>query len=156
MEDFYREVRQYLRMGAMEKLSMNPEKLTLKRLSKAMVKYEDFTKELIPEETPKKIRKYINIPRMIYDLYMEDKILVFQYDADEKEDDAMSFMSDSELSDSDDFMACFVNGVKLLDEYEVREQITANNITGGYWDPKIHWIFDKSRLVQKAESDPVQ
>ncbi len=150
MENFYKEVRNYLRYGAMDSLPLNPKKLTLKRLSKAIVKYEDYCNSLIPEETPKQIRPYINIPRIIYDLYMEDKILVFVYDHDKKDDDAMSFMSDSELSDDDEFVLQFVEGVKLLDEYDVREQITANNITGGFWDPKIHWVFDKRKLMEKT------
>jgi hypothetical protein len=31
---------------------------------------------------------------------------------------------------------------------DMREQITANNYTGGFWDENIHWVLELKRLLQ--------
>jgi hypothetical protein len=35
----------------------------------------------------------------------------------------------------------------LLDDVDIREQITANKYTGGYWDESIHWVLDLRTII---------
>ncbi len=108
----------------------------------AIQPYADFLETLVPQGTP--YAKYIHKERMLYDLFMNDEIMVFRYDA---EDDDESFYSESELSDDiSSETKSFINDVRLMDESDFREQITANEFTGGYWTPHHHWVLSKNAL----------
>lgn len=116
-------------------------------VAKAVVRYDKFLEELVNKnEIPSKLMKYINRELMVYDMYMADEILVFCYDPKDEEDGGESFASAAEYADEHYDETNFVNGVKVLDEYDFREQITANKFTGGYWEPKIHWVVRKKDL----------
>lgn len=109
--------------------------------------YADFYRELIPDGTPESLKPYIHRERMLYDLYQDDKIMVFRYDpADDSDDDAESFYSNSELEEDEEKVKNFVNGILMLDEYYFREQLTANEFTGGYWDADHHWVLSRDKL----------
>lgn len=126
--------------------SENPhfKNVTKENIIEAILPYSLYLKNLVPSNTP--YSKYIHKERMLYDLFMDDEILVFRYDA--YEDDAESFYSESELSDdTSSETKSFINGVRLLDESDFREQITANEFTGGYWIPEHHWVLSKKTLL---------
>ena len=109
----------------------------------AIQPYSEFLETLVPQGTP--YAKYIHKERMLYDQFMNDEILVFQYDAED--DDLESFYSESELSDDiSSETKSFINDVRLMDESDFREQITANEFTGGYWIPQHHWVLSKKVL----------
>lgn len=115
-------------------------------IQKAIQPYEEYLQTLIPHTSVRNdLLPYINRELMVYDKYMNDEIQVFVYDP---RDDTASFFSHSEFEDSSEESTEFVNGVKVRDEYDFREQITANRFTGGYWDPEIHWVIEKRRLQE--------
>lgn len=117
---------------------------TVKRkdVRKVIEPYGPFLDSLIPAETPKSVQKYINREAMVYDMHSNDELLVLCYDP--KDDDTESYFSDSELEDLD--LDDWVNGVKMRDDFELREQVSANQFTGGYLDPSIHWVIRRSAL----------
>lgn len=120
-------------------------KLKPTHIRKAVLPYSNYLESLVPkDDVSDALRPYVNRELILYEKYMNDEIQVFVYDP---KDGNESFFSDSELDDSmDDYT--FINGVKVCDEYDFREQITANRFTGGYWDPKIHWVIEKKRLQE--------
>ena len=137
MDILYSEINEYLK-------EIYPEvKITMDKIRKYTIPYTIFTKSLIPKSVPENIVKYINIPYMIDDLYQNNDILVFRFD---KSDDDDTFISIAEY-DEPEHTAGFINGVKILDETDIREQITANEYTGGYWDEEIHWVLDLKKLL---------
>jgi hypothetical protein len=81
---------------------------------------------------------------MIYDMYVNDEITIFRFDPKEPDDDEC--ISVSELSEPEHENG-FINGVKLMDDFDIREQMLANELTGGHWDPEIHWIVLTSDLL---------
>jgi len=126
---------------------------TVDILKRIIQPYAEFYESLIPDGTPETIRPYIHKERMLYDLYQEDKLMVFRYDpADDSDDDAESFYSNSELEDDEEKVKNFVNGILMLDEYYFREQLTANEFTGGYWEPDHHWVLSRERLLAALNS----
>lgn len=117
-----------------------------KDVRKAIEPYSAFLETLVPAETPAAVRKYINREAMVYDMHSNDELLVLCYDP--KDDDTESYFSDSELEDLD--LEDWVNGVKMRDDFELREQVSANQFTGGYLDPSIHWIIRRTTLKTLA------
>ena len=114
---------------------------TEESVAAAIQPYADFLETLVPQGTP--YAKYIHKERMLYDLFMNDEVMVFRYDAEDDE----SFYSESELSDDiSSETKSFINDVRLMDESDFREQITANEFTGGYWTPHHHWVLSKTAL----------
>jgi hypothetical protein len=133
MEHLYTEVVDYL------KDDFN--KLSLDSVAAHVHNYGDYISTLM--KVPKQMYRYINIPLMIHDKYINGEILVFIYDPN---DDNGTLYSESETIEPESTKG-FINGVKLLDEYDIREQLTANIYTGGYWDPKIYWVLDLKKLT---------
>jgi hypothetical protein len=120
-------------------------------IRKAVVPYAEYLKALTPaEKVSDELLRYINKPLMLYDKYINNEIQVFLYDP---KDDNASFFSDSELDDATEDELDFVNGVKVCDEFDFREQITANKFTGGFWDPEIHWVVERKRLKKVIEEE---
>jgi nitrous oxidase accessory protein NosD len=107
--------------------------------------YGNFIKTIVPENVPKSFHKYVNIPLIINDMYENHEILVFCFDLN---DDNISLVSNSELEDKEGKE--FINNVRFLDDVDVREQITANKYTGGYWDESIHWVVDLRRIISET------
>lgn len=117
--------------------------VTKKNVTDAIQPYNVYLETLVPSNIL--FAKYIHKERMLYDLFIDDMILVFRYDTND--DDAESFYSESELSDdTSSETKTFINDVRLLDESDFREQITANEFTGGYWEPQHHWVLSKKML----------
>jgi hypothetical protein len=140
MNPLFAEAAEYIR------LEWDEFEKTLKphHIRKAVVPYAKYLQSLVPEtEVSEALRPYVNKQLILYDKYMNDEIQVFLYDP---KDDNASFFSDSELDDAAEDEVNFVNGVKVCDEYDFREQITANKFTGGYWDPEIHWVIERKTL----------
>jgi len=122
-----------------------PEKnFTVNAIRKCTVPYTTFTKSLIPVTIPEHLVKYFNIPYMVHDMYQNNDILVFRCNTN---DDNDTFVSNAEY-DEPEHTTGFINGVKILDDVDIREQITANEYTGGYWDEEIHWILDLKKLLE--------
>lgn len=119
--------------------------ITLSDIQNSTISYTKFTNGLIPDTIPKDMVKYLNIPHMVHDLYSNEHILVFRCNTN---DDNDTFISTADYDEPEHTMG-FINGVKLLDDFEIREQITANEYTGGYWDEMIHWILDLRKLQMK-------
>lgn len=128
--------------------------VTVDLLKSIIQPYDTFYKSLVPEGVPAAVKPYIHRERMLYDLYQENKIMVFRYDpVDDSDDDADSFYSNSELEDDEEKVKNFVNGILLLDEYYFREQLTANEFTGGYWESDHHWVLSRERLLAALNSN---
>jgi hypothetical protein len=116
--------------------------------------YGAFYNALIPDGTPDALKPYIHRERILYDLYQNDKVMVFRYDpADDSDNDAESFYSNSELEEDEEKVKHFVNGILLLDDYYFREQLTANEFTGGYWEPDHHWVLSREKLLAALKSN---
>ena len=113
----------------------------------SIVNYGQYLKELVPKKAT--FGKYIHKERMIFDLFMNDDIIVFCYDPqDEDPCETESFYSNNTYGEYTSEARTFVDDVRILDEFDYREQLTANEYTGGYWDPAIHWVLDKKRLLK--------
>jgi hypothetical protein len=124
-------------------------------VSKSIVNYGDFLKTLVPKDTP--FANYIHVQRIVYDMFMDDKILIFRFDPKDPDlTEVESFYSTNEFDDDSSEALTFVNGVRLMDESELREQITANEFTGGYWDPAIHWVLPKKKLISDIQINKVK
>ena len=136
MDTLYAEVHEYL------KIYLSRPTLKKECIIPLISNYRDYVSEIVPKGLPKNIYKYINIPYMIHDLHTDGHILIFCYDAKE---DNESIYSDIEY-DLPEHTQGFINGVKLLDESDIREQITANIYTGGFWDEDIHWVVNLRTL----------
>jgi hypothetical protein len=115
-------------------------------IQKAIQPYDEFMVALVPPRLP--FAKYIHRERILYDLFMKDEILVFRYDA--HDDDSVSLYSNNTYDDESDEALSFVNGVRIMDETDFREQLTANEFTGGYWDPELHWVLVLKDLEPKT------
>ena len=107
----------------------------------SLVPYGDYLKHIVPAETP--FEKFIHKERLLYKLHKEDYILVFRVAED---DDDESFYSNNDFDDSSSEALSFIGDVRVMDESDFRDQLSANEFTGGYWDPKIHWVLSKNRL----------
>ena len=145
MESLYSEIREYLLLR---------EELTCKNISCVKLEdyiqnYDSFLETLVPASVPLRMRKYINTAHMIVDLYQDEEIEIFRFDPI---DDNDTIGSSSDLSEPDHTQG-FINGVKLLDDYDIREQITANEFTGGFWDGRIHWVLNIKKLIRAIMSN---
>jgi hypothetical protein len=54
-----------------------------KQIEQAIQRYDDYCETLMPANTPFAVAKYIHKERMLYDLFMDDEIMVFRYDPNE-------------------------------------------------------------------------
>lgn len=118
-------------------------------IQSAMEPYDEYMGNLVPDDTP--FEKYIHRERMLYDLHDQDEIVVFRYDSKDESDsesdsDTSTCYSNSEYDESSSEALSFINNVRIMDEGDFRDQIMANEFTGGYWDPIIHWVLSKTRL----------
>ena len=122
--------------------------VTVNHIRKILVPYDQFLGSIVPSNTP--FAKYIHKERILYDLYMEDEILVFRYVPD---DDAISLYSNNDFDDVSSDAKSFINNVRVLDEWDFREQLTGNEFVGGLWEPSEHWVLSKSALkvVQRSK-----
>jgi hypothetical protein len=144
MDRLYDEAAEYIRYEWKD-LASN---LKLHHLREAIEPYADYYEALVPSTFPEPLKPYLHRERMLYDKYMSGDLLVFCFDP--KDDDELSLYSNNSLDDEEleKNETNFVNGVKVLDEFDFREQISANEFTGGYWDPEIHWVLQKKRLEE--------
>jgi hypothetical protein len=127
--------------------------ITPENIMDSIVNYGQYLKQLVPKKTP--LSQYIHKERMIYDLFMNDDIIVFCYDPkDEDPCEVESFYSNNTYDEHTDEERTFVDNVRILDEFDYREQITANEFTGGYWDPAIHWVLDRKKLLSCVNKQP--
>jgi hypothetical protein len=115
------------------------------QLKKALMRYDDFLKIIVPTNLP--FAKYIHKERILYDMFIDDEIIVFCYDSNE-DDDAESFYSNNTFDDHSSQTSKFMNGVRMLDESDFRDQLSANEFVGGFWDPQIHWVLSKKTLLK--------
>jgi hypothetical protein len=146
MQQLYQESADYCKL-VWRKLCEN-KYFTKEVLQKSVINYSDFLDSLVPQDAP--FAKYIHVQRIIYDMFMDDEILIFRFDPNDPDlTEVESFYSTSDFDDDSSDALTFVNGVRLMDEYDLREQITANEFTGGYWDPKIHWVILKKQLINE-------
>ena len=139
------EVRAY---AAME-IGNDVDNIPLTTINQYIIPYSEYMETLLEKfgDTAKTLRKYINVEKMVYDEYQNEKILVFRFDP--QNDREEFFDEEDELEDAD-HVCGFINGVKLLDDFDIREQITANEFTGGYWDPELHWVLDIPKIKELA------
>ena len=129
-------------------------KTTVDILKRVIEPYSEFYETLIPDDTPATLRPYIHRERILYDMFQKDKLMVFRYyPTEESDDDSESFYSNSELEEDEEKTKFFVNGVLLLDEYYYREQLSANEFTGGYWERDHHWVLSREKLFRALRSD---
>ena len=136
MDTLYNEVYEYL------KVYLSRPTLTKESIIPLISNYGDYVSEMVPKGLPPNIYKYINIPHMIHDLHDEGHILVFCFSHSEDNETLYSSVEYDLHENTEDF----INGVKLLDESDIREQITANIYTGGFWDEDIHWVVNLQGL----------
>ncbi len=126
---------------------------TTELLSRVIQPYGDFYKSLL-DDVPEALKPYMHRERMLFDMFQNDSIMVFRYDpADDSDDDAESFYSNSELEEDEEKVRHFVNGIRLLDEYYFREQLSANEFTGGYWEHSHHWVLSRDKLFKALTSN---
>ncbi len=140
MDTLYQEALDYIRCNYEH---LQP---SLDTIQQAIRPYDEFMRTLVPSKLP--FAKYIHKERIVYDLFMDDKILVFRYDA--RDDDSHSLYSNNTYDDDSDEALTFVNGVRIMDESDFREQLTANEFTGGYWEPALHWVLELKELEHRA------
>ena len=118
---------------------------TQKQIEEAIQRYDDYYDSMLPADTP--LAKYIHKERMMYDLFMDDEIIVFRYDPNE-DDDVESFYSDNTFDEHSSQISKFMNGVRTMDESDFRDQLAANEFVGGYWEPHMHWVLSKKALLE--------
>ena len=118
---------------------------TQPQIERAIQRYDDYLETLVPASNP--LAKYIHKERMLYDLFMDDEIMVFRYDPNE-DDDAESFYSDNTFDDHSSQTSKFMNGVRTMDESDFRDQLGANEFVGGHWEPHMHWVLPKKALLE--------
>ena len=149
MEPLYQEATDYCKM--VWKTLSHSKQLSTQIIEKAIINYGDFLDSLIPKDEP--FAKYIHVQRIIYDMFMNDEILIFRYDPKDPDlTEVESFYSTNTYDDDSSEALTFINGVRLMDEYDLREQITANEFTGGYWDPAIHWVIQKNKIINELNN----
>jgi hypothetical protein len=144
MESLYSEIREYLLLRE----DLDGQNFSFINLEDYVENYNSFLETLVPPSVPLHMRKYINTAHMIFDLYQDEEIEIFRFDPI---DDNETIGSSSDLSEPDHTQG-FINGVKLLDDYDIREQITANEFTGGFWDGRIHWVLNIKKLIRAIMS----
>ena len=139
------EVRAY---AALE-LGNEVDNISLTTINQHIIPYSEYMESLLEKfgTIPLSLRKYINVEKMVYDEYQNEKILVFRFDP---QNDREEFFDDEDELEDADHVCGFINGVKLLDDFDIREQITANEFTGGYWDPELHWVLDIPKIRELA------
>jgi hypothetical protein len=120
---------------------------TQPQIERAIQRYDDYLDTLVPASTPSAVAKYIHKERILYDLFMDDEIMVFRYDPNE-DDDAESFYSDNTFDDHSSQTSKFMNGVRTMDESDFRDQLGANEFVGGHWEPHMHWVLPKKMLEE--------
>ena len=145
MDTLYTEILEYLKTYIQDKTMLKT--LTKEGIIPHISNYGDYTHELVPKGLPTHIYKYINIPLMIHDLHEEGHILIFCFSPSEDNETLYSSAEYDLHENTEDF----INGVKLLDESDIREQITANIYTGGFWDEDIHWVLNLKSLIKVYE-----
>ena len=145
------EVRAYAGM----EIGSEVDNIPLKVINQYIIPYSEYKESLMEKfgNLPLSLRKYVNVEKMVYDEYQKEKILVFRFDP---QDNREEFFSDDEELEEPDHTCGFINGVKLLDDYDIREQITANEFTGGYWDPELHWILDIPQIRRLAREETIK
>lgn len=125
--------------------------VTQPQIERAIQRYDDYLETLVPASTPSAVAKYIHKERMLYDLFMNDEIMVFRYDPNE-DDDAESFYSDNTFDDHSSQTSKFMNGVRTMDESDFRDQLGANEFVGGHWEPHMHWVLPKKALEEAMKN----
>jgi hypothetical protein len=144
METLYSEIREYLLLRD----DLTGQNISSIKIEDFVENYDSFLEKLIPNTVPLHMCKYINTAHMVFDLYQDERIEVFRFDPI---DETETIGSSSDLSEPEHTQG-FINGVKLLDDYDIREQITANQFTGGYWDGRIHWVLHTKKLIDALMS----
>jgi len=139
MEHLYTEVAEYVK-SYINDLTVT-KNINATSIAPYIHNYGDYIPTLM--NVPKEMYRYVNIPLMIHDKYVNEEILVFCYDPNE---DNGTLYSESETVEPE-ITKGFINGVKLLDDYDIRDHLMANIYTGGYWDPKIYWILELKKLT---------
>jgi hypothetical protein len=148
MDQLYREIADYCKL--VWKKTCSSDKFNESTVEKVVINYGDFIKSLVPADSP--YAKYIHIQRIIYDMYMNNELLVFCFDPKDPDlTEIESFYSTNEFEDEDDSSDArsFINGVRMMDEYDFREQINANEFSGGYWEPEIHWVVLRKSIANQ-------
>jgi hypothetical protein len=144
MEQLYQEAADYCKL-IWRKMCQN-DYFNEKVVEKSAMNYGDFLDTLVPKDQP--FAKYVHVQRIVYDMFMNDEILIFRYDPKDPDlTEVESFYSTNTFDDDSSDALTFVNGVRLMDEYDLREQILANEFTGGYWDKTIHWVVQKNKII---------
>lgn len=143
MDPLINEVFEYI------KITWAPKVFTVEQVPALIEPYDKFLASLIPDSIPLSLRKYIHKERLLYDLYMADRIMVYRFDPKDFTEESDSFYSNSELMDDQDKLDQWINGVRLMDEFDYREQLSANQFTGGYWDPSHHWVIQKKNVFPR-------
>ncbi len=153
METLANEIHEYLKYTWYEEPEFADVHVTMFDIMDVVQTYRDYMKKIIPANVcTQPYRKYIHKERILYDQYHNDEIACFLYEIqDEDSSDTDSMYSEAEL-ETDSEPESFINGFKVMDEYDYREQLTANEFTGGYWDSKIHWVVSKERLLATVKS----
>ncbi len=129
-------------------------------VSKVLQSYQTFYDNLIPNEHLRNpYNSFIHKERILYNMYMNDEIMVFKFDRrddsdseESSDDESDSCYSESPL-ESDEEPEDFINGMKIMDEYDFREQLRANEFVGGYWEPDLHWVLTKQSLRTILKND---
>jgi len=116
-----------------------------KHIKLALERFDSFCMNLVPTSVPSHLVKYIHVERMIYDMFMNGEIVVFNYDPEGKDGNESFYSEGDELEDvPEEFQ--LVNGVKIMDESDYRELLLANEFTGGYWSGEFNWVVTKTKL----------
>ena len=155
METLANEIHEYLKLSWYEEPEFADVHVTMFDIMDVVQNYGNYMKKIIPANAcTQAYRKYIHKERILYDQYHNDEIACFLYEVKEEDStDTDSMYSESELETNSE-PESFINGFKIMDEYDFREQIAANAHTGGYWDPAIHWVVSKQRLLDQLKENP--
>ncbi len=145
MEKLATEVYEYLKLTWLEEDDL--QFAAMCDVYAAIQNYGVYMKKIVPKDACNPhYKKYIHKERILYDQHMNDEIMCFLYEIkDDDSDETDSMYSEAEL-ETDSEPTEFIGGFKVMDDYDYREQLTANEFTGGYWDPKIHWVISKKFL----------
>lgn len=154
MESLVNEIHEYLKLTWYEEPEFANIHITCDDIKNVVQNYGDYMKRIVPiTDCTKPYMKYIHKERILYDQYTNDEIACFLYEIkDDDSTDTDSMYSESELETNSE-PESFIDGFKVMDEYDYREQLTANEFTGGYWDPAIHWVVSKQRLLDQYKKN---
>jgi len=155
MDKLYREILSWLTVDFSGRFGFMYDEVKPEHIKPFVKNYRDYYNGLIDISIiPKHLRKlgkYINRERMVYDDYQNGNIMVIRYDPkDHTNQPNEEFFSDSEVPPADKNSG-FINGLRLMDDYDFREQLTANEFTGGYWEPQWHWVVDLEGVEEMLE-----